>query len=168
MNYYSYLEDYIKKLYNKINITVPNQINMYVIADRLNIGLYPIDGSSEAIQIEGRQYIFINRNLSAQEQWQDFCHELCHILWHSGNQFAMPPPFREYQEWKADSFALHACIPTFMLRDIRLPRDPQEVIWVIQDTFNVSYEFAKIRLEQRRQQIGANLFQLKLFQEVMQ
>ena len=101
------------------------------------------------------------------EQWQDFGHELCHVLWHTGNQLVMPPLYRDYQEWKAFNFGMHVCVPTFMLDDMNFPRDFGGAVSLIQETFNVTYDFAEMRLEQWRQQIEGHSFQLKLFQEVM-
>ena len=147
MLYYTHLEDYIKKIYTSIGINKPEQLKRYSIASELGITLYTFNGASEGVYSNGRQYIFLNRNLTSEEQWQEFGHELCHVLRHAGNQKKMSRLFIEYQEWQADNFALHFCVPTFMLRAMSLPRDRKQAIWEIQMAFNVTYEFAKIRLE---------------------
>lgn len=160
MKQFSHTEDYIKKIYSYLQITNPAQLNEFAIADKLNIGLYPIDGKSEAIFSDGRQYIFINRNLESQERWQEFGHELCHVLWHAGDQSEMPPPFREYQEWKANLFALHFCIPTFMLQRIRLPTDKRAAVTMIAKTFNVDFRFAEERLTRHFKKLHAGGMQV--------
>lgn len=115
---------------------------MHDVARRLDIWVYTFGGSSEAIYSAGRQYIFLNRHLTPQQQWQEFGHELCHILRHSGHQKKMNRSFVEYQEWQADYFALHFCVPTFMLDDIKNIN-----IYKITNLFNIDYEFALKRLE---------------------
>ncbi|WP_407951628.1 hypothetical protein [Planococcus sp. A6] len=36
-------------------------------------------------------------------------------MWHAGDQALMPLTMRDYQEWKAENFSQHLCLPTFML-----------------------------------------------------
>lgn len=159
---YSHLEDFIREVYHKIDIHSPAQLNLYIIADALNIGLYPINDISQALRFDGRDYIFLNNDLKGPERFEVFGHELGHLLIHVGNQTSMSQDFQAYQEWQADLFALHFCIPTFMLREMDLPRDFKKAVWVIQQTFNVTNEFAKVRLELWRQKVENHLFQRKL------
>lgn len=51
------------------------------------------------------------------------------------------------QEWQANSFALHFCIPTFMLETIELTDHKQAATAIIVQTFGVEYEFAEEQLE---------------------
>ncbi|MGG3452037.1 ImmA/IrrE family metallo-endopeptidase [Domibacillus aminovorans] len=51
------------------------------------------------------------------------------------------------QEWQANSFALHFCIPTFMLGKLELTDHRQAAIAIIAQTFDVEYGFAEERLE---------------------
>lgn len=138
---YTHLEEYIIKLYKALGISTPDQLDMFSIAAMLGI------------EIVYRNTIFrfdnevILNNNSSPEQWMDFGHELAHVLLHSGIQLNMYPMYKEYQEWRADLFALHFCIPTFMLEEIELPNTEQEVIGLIAKKFNVTHEFAALRLE---------------------
>lgn len=143
----SHLEDYIRQLYKDLSIEEPDQLNMYVIADQLNVGVYLTSNTSEAFYWQDRYYVFVDRNLDSRQRWQDFSHELCHVLRHSGHQGHMPISFRELQEWQADNFMYHFCVPTFMLQKIHLPHDQFEAIRLISETFNVEYSFAVKRLE---------------------
>ena len=140
---FSHLEDYIYSLYAKIGIYHPHQLNIEDIANRLGMQVFYMPHKS--MYING--VFFLDSRTTATNQWQSFCHELCHALLHAGDQLNMPPPFRNYQEWQADSFALHACVPTSMLIDMELPRNQKNAIWEIQKTFNVTCEFAEKRLE---------------------
>ncbi|WP_342537292.1 ImmA/IrrE family metallo-endopeptidase [Sporosarcina sp. FSL K6-3508] len=154
----SHLEDFIEQLYASLSIRQPEQLNKYLIAERLNIGIYLSRNDSEAFYWDGRYYIFINRDLDSRQRWQDFGHELCHVLRHSGHQGRMPPLFRQLQEWQADNFMYHFCVPTFMLQKIHLPYDQFEAIRLIAETFNVEYDFAFKRLEMYQRK---DVFQMK-------
>jgi len=147
MYQYSYLEEYIIDLYKKIGISRPKQLKLEYVAKRLDIIVYTFGWPSEAVYANGRQYIYLNRNLTPEQKWQEFAHELGHILRHAGHQRKLHPLFVELQEWQADNFALHFCIPTFMLQRIRLPPDRQAAIYFISETFNVEMEFAEKRLD---------------------
>ena len=143
----SYLEDYIERLYRNLGIHHPEQLDKYAIGNELNVGIYLVSGESEAFCSSKRNYIFLNGNLNHKERWQDFGHELCHVLRHAGHQNKMQPMFRDLQEWQADNFAYHFCVPTFMLKRIRLPTDRSRAICLIAETFGVEYSFAEKRLD---------------------
>lgn len=150
---YSHLEDFIQEVYQEINILSPAQLNLYTIADALDIGLYPINDRSQALRFEGRDYIFLNNLLTGPERFEVFGHELGHLLTHAGSQASMSQEFQAYQEWQANLFALHFCVPTFMLQKIRLPNDTRAALKVIKDTFRVTYHFAEKRLNLYRQRL---------------
>lgn len=156
----SHLEDYIQQLHKDLSIDQPEQLNKYVIADQLNVGVYLTSNTSEAFYWQDRYYIFIDRSLNRRQRWQDFGHELCHVLRHSGHQGHMTPPFRELQEWQADNFMYNFCIPTFMLQRIRLPPDLNSAAYTIAEIFNVEVDFAKRRLERYQQKLYVGGFQV--------
>ena len=141
---YNLLEEYIMTMYQSIGIYHPHQLDMEDIASRLGMTLIYMPVSSFNVE----KAIILDVRKSDTEQWQDFGHELCHALLHIGNQNIMPLPFRLYQEWKAVSFALHACVPTFMLERLNLPGSEPKAIYMIQETFKVDCHFAKKRLNQ--------------------
>lgn len=144
----TYTEDYIESLYTKIGILLPHQLDVNEIAGKLGILIYFWDNPSQVLFLSGRAYIFLNQDLSPKQVWQDFCHELCHVLLHSGSQEKMPYSWIEYQEWKANNFMVQACVPTFMLNNITLPGTEDKAIQLIQELFNVEWDFAYKRLEQ--------------------
>lgn len=84
-----------------------------------------------------------------QQEWQLFAHELCHHLRHYGSQLNMHHLFLELQEFQANHFAYHFCVPTFMLEEIK-----DITAYEIMNQFNVDFDFALRRLE---------MFQNKLF-----
>lgn len=148
MSYSTYTEDFIEGLYTKLGILLPHQLDLNVIAHKLGILVYYWDNPSQVLFLGGRAYIFLDQELSPKQLWQDFCHELCHVLFHSGSQEKMPYSWIEYQEWKANNFMLQACVPTFMLNKITFPESEDKAIHLIQELFNVEWGFAHKRLEQ--------------------
>ncbi|ARJ21865.1 hypothetical protein B7492_11725 [Bacillus mycoides] len=141
--YTTLLEDYIQRMYHSLSIIVPEQIDMMEIANKLNIWLYFAPFGSHAIERNGIYSLIIDDRKTKKKQWEDFGHELCHILLHSGNQLLMPKMFLDYQEAKAKNFELHFCIPTFMLRNL----SPSYLTtYFIAEIFNVSLHFAEKRL----------------------
>ena len=50
--------------------------------------------------------------------------------------------FLEYQEWKANNFALHFCVPTFMLQRYKI-HTIKEGVSLIRVEFGVSNEIAE-------------------------
>lgn len=144
----SHLEDFIQAMYRRIRIHNPEDLDPSSISKELGIKLFYWKEKSQALFIGNTAFIFINIDLSLAEQWQDFCHELCHVILHVGNQNFMNPMFREYQEWKANNFMYHACIPTFMLDSLKIKDMTTYTIHKVQILFNVEYEFAQRRLNQ--------------------
>ena len=143
---YTHLEDYIHDLYNFIGITEPRDLDMLLISKKLGIEVIYRDN---AFRFDN-EIVLIRRD--EKEEWVDFGHEVCHFLRHSGSQPRMNPLFVELQEWQADNFMYHFCVPTFMLHALDLPRDRKKAIWEIQKNFNVNYDFAEKRLEKFTQQ----------------
>ncbi|GAB1809788.1 ImmA/IrrE family metallo-endopeptidase [Priestia megaterium] len=143
MNYQtSLLEDWIYQFYKQIGVYSPDQLDFPVIADCLGIQL-------EFWEVSSRLYkgtMIIDSRLTPQEQWQEFAHEICHKLRHYGNHMTMPEMFLELQEFQANHFALHFCVPTFMLKNLNFQKSRKETIYLIAITFGVTYEFAEKRL----------------------
>lgn len=142
---FTQLEDYIKNLYSYLSIDNPIDIDMELITRKLGIKLNFWDEGSEASYFRGKFYIYLNKKLLPEEQWQEFGHELCHILTHEGHQSFMPNEFLKYQEIKAENFALQFCVPTFMLLKYGIP--------FVSETFNVTEDFASKRLMHFRNQL---------------
>jgi Zn-dependent peptidase ImmA (M78 family) len=143
----THLEEFIENLYMKINIYHPDQLHVEEISARLGIVVEYVDGVSKCFESQPTMMIFLNQNLSPAVQWQEFGHELCHLMRHAGNQHTLPPFFLRMQEWQANSFALHFCIPTFMIEKLELTDEKQSSIAIIAQTFGVEYDFAEERLE---------------------
>ncbi len=160
---FSSLEDFIKKLYTTIKVTAPSQLQLFPVAAALDIFVYPHQHQSQAIAFDNKQYIFLNNQLNAQEQWQEFGHELGHVLWHAGNQENLNPNFISYQEWQANLFALHFCVPTHLLLKETIPNDFRQATDFVADTFNVTPLFAYERLQLHKQKLSDQQFHTYLW-----
>jgi len=148
MYYYSHLEDYIKNFYTNLHILNPLDLDIRRIAKELNIKIFYWNDGSQALFLKNSSFIFLDKNLSPEQQQQNFMHELCHVLLHTGDQMQMSPLFREFQEFKATNFTYHASVPTFMLEKMVFPDSEAKAVNMIQETFHVEYSFAKKRLDQ--------------------
>ncbi|MDA2639658.1 MULTISPECIES: ImmA/IrrE family metallo-endopeptidase [Bacillus] len=157
--YTTQIEDSIKKLYQSVSIFLPEEIDMVRISEKLNVWLHFAPFGSRAIYRNDLPSIIIDSRKSFHHQWEDFGHELCHILFHAGNQLHIPKTFIDYQEAKAQNFMLQFCVPTFMLRKIDFPGTRMEAIYLIAKTFNVSFEIAHKRLLHYENQLLASYLQ---------
>lgn len=160
--YTTILEDYVTNLYHNMGIFVPEQIDMLKVAEKLKIWLHFAPFGSRAIERDGLSSIVIDERKTAPEQWEDFGHELGHILFQAGNQLYMPKMFLEYQEAKAHNFALHFCAPTFMLQKLAPTETKIEMLYLIASTFNITLRLAEQRLEHYENQLLAYRIQKAL------
>lgn len=144
----THTEDFIKEIYTRIGVKEPRQLSFQHIAEALGIKVFYWQRTSQALFLESQTFIFLNEQLTDSQQWQDFCHELCHVLSHTGNQSAMPQSWLEYQENKANNFMYHACMPTFMMDELKIYGHNAITVLHLQNLFNVEYDFAEKRLEQ--------------------
>ncbi|WP_249871623.1 ImmA/IrrE family metallo-endopeptidase [Oceanobacillus saliphilus] len=133
---YTYLEDYIISLYKTMRISKPHQLEINHIANHLQLKVHY---SSVSFRLGN---VIVLQNSSKQREWQSFGHEVGHCLGHVGNQLKMFYMFRELQEWQANTFAYHFCVPTYMLEEINNP-----TVYEIMTQFNVEEDFAHRRLE---------------------
>ncbi|WP_342441149.1 ImmA/IrrE family metallo-endopeptidase [Lysinibacillus sp. FSL K6-0075] len=147
MIYNGHTENFIKKMYMNLGITNSKQLDFKNIAQMLTIQIFYWNRPSQALFDEYRAFILLNEQLTPSQLWQDFCHELGHILLHTGQQHQMTNSWIKYLENKANNFMYHACMPTFMLDDL-IENDSSLSVKDLQLIFNVEYEFAEKRLTQ--------------------
>lgn len=138
---YTPIENFIRKLLLSRGIRTPEQLGVGHLAAKLKLEVEYHNTFSN--YYEG---ILTLKKGSKQEEWQRFGHEICHHFRHCGNQNCMYYLFRQLQEYQARHFALHFCIPSFMLERIHLPPAYADAIRLICTTFNVDPEFAAKRL----------------------
>lgn len=140
MKYHStLLEDAVKHLYVNLGIYYPHQLDILAIAEYLEIKVHFWNVTSRIYKKE----IIIDSRLSPEQQWEDFGHELCHLLLQYGNQILyINSLFLEYQEWKANNFALHFCVPTFMLQKYKIATITDGIPFIT-NKFQVRQEIAE-------------------------
>lgn len=136
-------DDTVRKIYASNDILHISQLSPVTIAERLNIALAYLPVKSMRINTN----IYLDSRLSTELQWEQFGHELCHVLWHPDNQLHLTQSFIDMQERQANNFALYACIPTDMLMKMEMPNERCSAIRKMMQLFNVSKEFAERRLD---------------------
>ncbi|MCI2254213.1 ImmA/IrrE family metallo-endopeptidase [Domibacillus sp. PGB-M46] len=94
----THLEEFVEALYMKIGVSRPAELDIELIAARIGIIVEYIPGPSKGVEVGSRSIIMLNNSLPPTLQWQDFAHEIAHILRHSGNQYILPHDFRMLQE----------------------------------------------------------------------
>lgn len=156
------LEQWIESLWRKAGILTPGQLTIDEVASRLNVWVHYLNQRSKALEYMGLRSILVDKRLSRAEQWEDFLHELCHVLRHAGNQTLMPQSFLESQEADANRFVLYASVPYFMLRHYPLPDRRSEAAELIVAHFGVTHTLAYQRLEQ----IQRRTFEAILWEEI--
>lgn len=149
------LEQWTEQLWDKAGIRAVSQLNIDEVAARLNVWVHYMDETSRALEYLGMRSILVDKRLGAREQWEEFLHELCHVLRHAGNQTLMPKSFCEGQEAEANRFVLYAAIPASMLMAIALPDSMEEAAELLADRFGVTPALARRRLEQIQRRIFA-------------
>lgn len=144
---YTHIEDYINELYKILSISTPEQIEIENIASELGICL-----SYGGTSFTYKNDIVIQRSTN-QREWQTFGHEVCHYLRHCGYQLNMNKLFIDLQEYQANNFAYHFCIPTFML-DKLYNYNANDIALL----FNVEFEFALRRLEMYQNKVSERVY----------
>ena len=136
-------EGYVYSLLKSLSIHQSEQLSISSVSELTKTPVLYWEFSSEAVFYENRHKIFLDENLSKQAQWQDFGHEFYHVVGHAGSQSrTMNKYFYQLQEWQADYFSYHFCVPTFMLDQLK-----EVSVCEIMNLFNVEEEFAYRRLE---------------------
>lgn len=140
---YNHTEEFVKNMYEEIDVRTPEDLKKGVIARRLGLTVNRVPASSMRIN----KNIYLDSRISEPVSWQQFGHELCHALWHQDNQLHLSQDFIDLQEYQANLFAYYACVPTTMLMELDLPETLREAVHKVVTTFNVTSEFAQKRLE---------------------
>lgn len=147
------MEEYVEQLYMQMGFSAPGDMSIERVSQQLGIAVIHSSFTSRAMFYGGKPMINLNRTLSPSEELETFSHELFHILKETGNQVNTPVMLREMRESKANNFALHFCIPTFMLAGINWPERNSNNY--IAELFHVTVPFAEKRLM---------LYECRLFQ----
>ncbi|WP_433956947.1 ImmA/IrrE family metallo-endopeptidase [Cytobacillus horneckiae] len=150
MNYtLTNLEENIKTLYLGQGIAKPSEIDMWQFAYKFDIWIEFEEGKSELVETQRDLFtICLDVRNSSQKQWQDFAHEFGHVIRHVGKQHELRKYFRDLQEFQANNFMYHFCVPTFMLNEFNVSNclDIESGAKFVASTFNVTEKFAKKRL----------------------
>lgn len=162
------IERWLENFYRENSIHSPADLDIYVIAEALNIVIKDSPGPDRAIWDDEHKIaiIFLHTNRTSIEKREIFFHELCHPIRHCGTQENMySEEFLLMQEEQAEQFQLYASMPFFMVSKYCHQND--HLAATLANEFHVSIELARSRLEQIESRIqGAE--SVKKFNDVIQ
>lgn len=114
----------------------------------LNIDVIYWEHTNTIANYNNKYKMFIDNTISYRIQWLNFGHEIAHICWQGGSQTKLITNVLDYQESKADYFALHFYVSTFMLLDLK-----RVTAYDIVTSFNTKFDFTIRRLEMHRNKL---------------
>lgn len=132
----------MQRIYESIDVFKTDQLKLEFISSLLNLNLHYWPYESAIAERNNTISVFINNNQTFQRQWQDFGHEMKHLFFDVGDKKHLKKSFMLYQEVKADYFAYHFCVPTFMLAKLK-----GVTVYDVMNLFNVEFDFAMRRME---------------------
>lgn len=141
----STIEEHVRDLYHRLEITEPWQIDRFEISRKMNIQLHDSDNVSRAGRLGDWKCVMLQKGLTEQQKHAEFFHELAHICTHTGLQHRMNKAMYEYQEWRANSFMLHCLAPTYMLLRDGLPGNENEALYYLCERYNICEDHARKR-----------------------
>ncbi|WP_231129539.1 ImmA/IrrE family metallo-endopeptidase [Bacillus pumilus] len=144
---YSALEIEVKDIYSQLHLDDMKPLNIEAVARHFDISLIYKSAEPKAISILNKKVIFLDERKDSFQQREDFCHELCHILKHTGPQNKTHYLFKQMQENQANAFMYHFAVPSFILNKTDMPNSIYEAVPFISRRFGVSFDFAHHRLE---------------------
>src|SRR5699024_7941421 len=112
-------------------------LTIELIVDHLELEVMYWPHSSAIARSSNQYIIFLNDRLSMQQQWQEFGHEMYHFFFDNTQYNILKETYAIYGETKADYFAYHFCVPTFMLHKIK-----GVDVYDLMELFNVEFDFA--------------------------
>ncbi|EAD0633348.1 ImmA/IrrE family metallo-endopeptidase [Listeria monocytogenes] len=142
----NYLDDMIYRIYKELDIEAGRILPHHVCA-KLNVILKYNFETSFHSYFDKTYYIVLDSTKTQQEQLYDFAHELGHFFLHAGNQFKSKQVYIDYQEKQANNFAERFLVPFHALDAVDYTKSRMEILYDVEQTFNVSKELAQKRLE---------------------
>ncbi len=135
-------ELFIIDFYKTINILDTDSLSISSITDQLDVNVHYWEHSSAVASFNYDCCIFIDNRLNEAAQWQDFGHEMYHYFFDDTSYNQLNESYGVYGESKADYFAYHFCVPTFMLSALKGVN-----VYDVMNLFNVEFEFAMKRMD---------------------
>lgn len=135
------MEIFIKNLYQSIELIEPHQLTISFISKALGIKVHYWEFASAIAERRGKYIVFTNNTVNDQQQWQDFGYGMKHYFFNNNIYIHLVERILAYKEIKADYFAYHFCVPSFMLDDLN-----KLTVYEVKRKFNVESDFALKRL----------------------
>ncbi len=140
------LEDLVTQWYIRHRFTRPEDLNIKKIGLKYEIFLHCKPKQASFMKVGRFKEIVVDSRLPMNYQREQFFHELCHAVRHTGRQSMMPTAFRELQERDAKHFTLYSSLPFHMIQQYNIT-DP-EIINKWSTDFRIPIHLCKDRLDQ--------------------
>ena len=140
---FSFLEKEVSDLYSTYGINTPSDLTIENISIALNINVYFRELSAKLIIDDKEVYIILDSRQPKRKQYEDFYHELAHLL--LSHSTAVTLPLFHYFENRADNLIQYLAIPYNMLGFIDFKSD--NLIEEVSTQFNVNYDLALKRID---------------------
>ncbi|NJP37888.1 ImmA/IrrE family metallo-endopeptidase [Alkalicoccus luteus] len=138
--YLTDLETFVKRIYTEVD-----DISIRGLSIHFNINITYHAGDPAIVHYDGYTTLLLDLRSNDAQQWENFAHELGHVLRHGSNQRVMADQFRQLQEAQANNFMYHLCIPTHLLSDFELAETKDATIRKLAKEFGVTVPFARKR-----------------------
>lgn len=83
----------VMNFYKSIEINNPYQLLISNISEKTYMPVMIWEHSSEVVRWRSKIKMFLNKDLNEQQKWQEFGHELKHVLLDVGRQELLPMSF---------------------------------------------------------------------------
>lgn len=155
----SQVEGWISNIYQQHGIMQPQDLTVSAVSEIFSIKVIKHEGPVFAEWEDGLySFIFLNQNKSAEEQKNDFFHELCHPLRHVGKQDQLPKLFQELQEMQAAQFQLVAAMPIYLIEQVPYTRYWEQYISTLAHYFSLPKYFVDRRMQQINRKIECEFY----------
>ena len=130
-----------------------DKINIRCLSEAFNITLIYWCCSTRIIKYNNHYYCILDNRKNEIEQYEDFLHELAHIIFDDELRVTNNTKQFNYREWKVDYLVPLIAIPKFALDEI----SKYQTIEEIATAFNVTYKLAYKRIKRLEGDILAGL-----------
>lgn len=141
-------EFFIMNFYKTIKLLDASLLSIPTVSEQINIRIHYWRHSSAIGSLDDEYCVFIDNRENERAQWQEFGHEMYHYFFDDTSYNQLKEDYGTYGESKADYFAYHFCVPTFMLQNLKGVNAHD-----IATLFNVEFSFALKRAEMYKNSI---------------
>lgn len=142
-------EKWISEKYQENGIRTAADMDMDIIADMFNAAVQ-LTKTDEPRVLWDDDFclILLDRDAPMEKIRKDFFHEICHPMFHIGNQHLLPVGLMELQENQADALQFYTAMPSYLLREFQGIQTYREYVKTVSDAFMLPPKFVEQRIAQ--------------------